>query len=267
MKIQGSLALVTGAGSGIGRATARRLARAGARIVATDVDDARLRALEHELGGALFLRRTCDVSKDDDVRALVAALDDQGAELDVLVNNAGVGLEGGLLGSRDEDLRWVFEVNFWGTLRHLRAFVPGMVARRRGHVVNLASMFGLVAPQDVLGYAATKFAVVGLTESLRSELAPHGVGVSAICPGMIATNIVADGRFARETDRDGAVSLFARRGASPDTVAKAVVSAIEKNRALVPVRPESWAAWLGKRLAPEATARAMSVLQGRLASL
>ena len=200
--LQGKLALVTGAGSGIGRATAEALAKEGARLVVVDVDEARVDAMKRSLGPACVLGKRVDVSKKDEMRALAADVHAGFGALDVLVNNAGVGHSGGVLDSSLPDWEWVIGVNLWGVVYGCHYFVPKMVERRAGgHVVNIASGVGLFAAPGVAPYCTTKFAVVGYSESLRDELAPHGIGVTAICPGVIKTDIVHARPLRR---RDGA---------------------------------------------------------------
>ncbi|HEX3344469.1 MAG TPA: SDR family NAD(P)-dependent oxidoreductase [Polyangiaceae bacterium] len=255
--LDGKVALVTGAGSGIGRATARALAAAGARVAVIDVDEGRVAEMKRELGEKCVLAKRVDVSKKDEMRAFADEVHAAHGALDVLVNNAGVGHSGGVLDSTLEDWEWVVGVNLWGVVHGCHFFVPRMVEEKKGgHVVNVASGFGLVAGAGVAPYCTTKFAVVGLSESLRAELAPHRIGVSAICPGVIDTDIVARGRFADEGLRDLAVKTFRKRGHPPERVARAVLRAIRRDVAVVPVGPEAWAAWLGKRFAPGLTAMA-----------
>jgi len=251
---QGKLALVTGAGSGIGRATALALADKGARLVACDVDPARVESIGKELGGKCALARRVDVSKKDEVRALADEVHASLGPVDVLVNNAGVGHAGGILDTKLEDWEWVISVNLWGVIYGCHFFVPKMVERKNGgHVVNVASAFGLMAGPGVAPYCTTKFAVVGLSESLRAELQPHGIGVSAICPGVINTHIVKDGRYADETMRVGVVDAFKRRGRPPEQVATAILRAIRHDVAVMPVGAEAWAGWIGKRVSPSLT--------------
>jgi NAD(P)-dependent dehydrogenase (short-subunit alcohol dehydrogenase family) len=251
--LEGKLALVTGAGSGIGRATAIALADQGARVVACDLAPARVEAIAATLGARCALAKTVDVSKKEEMAALAAEVHERFGALDVLVNNAGVGHSGGILDSTLEDWEWVISVNLWGVIHGCHFFVPKMVERGSGHVVNVASGFGLVAGPGVAPYCTTKFAVVGLSESMRAELAPLGVGVSAICPGVINTDIVKDGRFADEKMRKGVVEAFHRRGRAPEQVAAGVLRAIKHDVAVVPVGAEAWAGWIGKRLSPGLT--------------
>ncbi len=255
-KIKGKLALVTGAGSGIGRATAVALGDAGARVVAVDIDEARVESIAAELGSKCALARRVDVSNRDQMRELAREVHDRFGALGVLVNNAGVAHSGGILDSRIEDWDWTIGVNLWGVIHGCHFFVPRMVeGGQGGHVVNVASAFGLFAAPHVAPYCTTKFAVVGLSESLRGELAPHGIGVSTICPGVIATDIIRTGRFSDESMRAPTAEHFRRRGRGPQSVAQGIVRAIRRGTAVVPVGAEAWIAYLGKRAAPGLTER------------
>jgi NAD(P)-dependent dehydrogenase (short-subunit alcohol dehydrogenase family) len=254
--LTGKLALVTGAGSGIGKATALLLAQHGARLVVVDVDAERVAEMGATLGEQCVFSRVVDVSNRDAMRSLADDVHKKLGALDVLVNNAGVGHSGGILDTKLEDWDWVLGVNLWGVIHGCHFFAPKMVdSGRGGHIANVASGFGLMAGPGVAPYCTSKFAVVGLSESLRGELEPHKVGVSAICPGVIDTDIVARGRFTDESQRSLVQKTFRKRGHSPDEVAKAIVRAIAKNVAVVPVGAEAWGAWMGKRFVPGLTAK------------
>lgn len=263
MKLEGKLALVTGAASGIGRETARALARKGCQLVVVDVDEVGLASLARELGGAVRLSRRVDVSQASEVQALADEVHARAPALDVLVNNAGVGLAGGMLDTRLEDWEWVLRINLWGVIHGCHVFVPPMVARRSGHVVNVSSALGYFATGQTAGYATSKFAVFGLSESLRAELGPHGIGVSTICPGIVNTPIVRTGRY-RGTDeaqaRERVGRDYARRGYGPERVASVVVDAIERDRGVVPVTPEAWGLWALSRAAPSLAPRLARLL-------
>jgi NAD(P)-dependent dehydrogenase (short-subunit alcohol dehydrogenase family) len=254
--LEDKVVVVTGAASGIGRATAVAFARARAKLVLCDRNEDGLRDLERELVASVnhVEHHVVDVSKREAMRAFADDVHARFDAVDVIVNNAGVGQSGGILDTSLEDWEWVLGVNLWGVIHGCHFFVPKMVERGKGgHVVNVSSVFGFFAPPGSIGYCAAKFGVFGLSESMRGELAPHGIGVSTICPGMINTNIVKEGRYSDATraHRESVVAQFEKRGHSPDVVAKAILSAVRKNRAVVPAAPEAWAFYYAKRFIPD----------------
>jgi NADP-dependent 3-hydroxy acid dehydrogenase YdfG len=270
MQLQDRVVVITGAGSGIGRATALSFAKQGARIAACDIDQARLDSLASELGDRHLLTRKVDVSDRlamrlfaDEVHGLVSAAD-------VVVNNAGVALGGPFLETSLEDWDWILGINLKGVVHGCHLFVPKMVERGAGgHVVNISSILGIYPAANVTAYVATKFAVRGLSMSLREELAPHRIGVTAICPGMIATSIINDGRMAgsiRER-RTRVASTFKDRGAPPEKVAAAVLDAVHTNPAVRPVGTDAVVISALQRLAPRALARLGVQLQRRFGAV
>jgi NAD(P)-dependent dehydrogenase (short-subunit alcohol dehydrogenase family) len=186
--LTGKAALVTGAGSGIGRAVAQRFAAAGAKVQVTDVDEPGGRetvALVTKAGGkAEFVR--LDVTDEAAATALAQRL----GALDLLVNNAGIGHVGTILQTTVADLDRLYRVNVRGVFNVTKAFLPAMLARRSGSVINLASIGGVVGIRDRLAYCTTKFAVVGFTKSLALDHATDGVRVNCICPGRVETPFV-----------------------------------------------------------------------------
>jgi NAD(P)-dependent dehydrogenase (short-subunit alcohol dehydrogenase family) len=267
----GKLALVTGAASGIGRATALAFARAGANLAVCDLNEA---ALEETAAAARALGRrvlACrvDVARRDDVAAFADAVHREHEAVDVLMNNAGVGLGGGFLETGLADWEWILSINLWGVIHGCHFFVPAMVRRGRGgHVVNVSSAAGFLATEALAAYSTTKFAVFGLSESLRAELLPHRIGVTTVCPGIINTPITRSarmvGRVGTDTARAALVSFYERRNYGPDRVATAVLKAVARNRAVAPVSPEAWFMYFMKRLAPALTARINRTLQARM---
>ncbi len=253
--LENKVVVVTGAASGIGRATANAFARERCKLVLCDKNENGLREVEREVASRVdhVEWHVVDVGSRDEMRAFADDVHTRFDAVDVLVNNAGVGLSGGLLDTSLDDFDWVLRVNLWGVIHGCHFFVPKMVARKSGHVVNVSSVFGFFAPPDSIGYCASKFGVFGFSESLRGELADHGIGVSTICPGMINTNIIKEGRFSGSTQQaqDKMVGEFARRGHSPDVVAQSILSAVKKDRAVVPAGLEAWAFYYAKRLAPK----------------
>jgi NAD(P)-dependent dehydrogenase (short-subunit alcohol dehydrogenase family) len=249
--------LITGAGSGIGRETALLFAARGATLFLCDVDEPGLEetAQDARRSGGKVHGYVVDVSRRDAMLSFAATVHEKVQAVDVLVNNAGVGLSGGVLDTELDDWEWVISINLWGVIHGLHYFVPPMVRRKKGgHVVNVASAAGFMAPPDLAAYGTTKYAVVGLSEALRGELGPHGIGVSVICPGVINTKIVKTARLKGSgVSRSDLVELYERRNYGPEKVANAILGAVIKNRAIVPVTPEAWVMYSLKRALPETT--------------
>ena len=250
----GKKTLITGAGSGIGRATALELAQGGAHLILTDInrDSVEQTALKARALGVEVETHVVDVSDYDDMKALADKVNRAHGALDILVNNAGVGIGGDFLSTPVEDWHWVLGINLMGVVHGCKLFLPAMVTRKGGHVVNVASAAGYYAAPDMTAYSASKHAVMGLTEALRAEMAVNDIGVSAICPGIINTNIVATGRMHGSTGKNQQklVSFYKRRNYGPEHVARAIADAIRHNKAVVPVSPEAWAMYEAKRFTP-----------------
>jgi NADP-dependent 3-hydroxy acid dehydrogenase YdfG len=255
--LTGQLAVVTGAGSGIGRATALALAAEGAQVAACDLDAGRLASLAADLGPRADVVQRVDVADRAAMRAFADAVHAGGRVVDLLVNNAGVGLGGDFLATSLEDWDWVVGVNLRGVVHGCHFFAPPMVARGAGgHVVNVSSILGLYGAPRTSAYAATKFAVLGLSQALRAELAAHHIGVTAVCPGLIATSIIDDGRIVGGlAGRRSEVQAAFRRGAAPERVARAILGAARTNPAVVTVGRDAWALRALARWAPAAAAR------------
>src|SRR6188768_2877208 len=226
--------VVTGSASGIGRAIALAFARGGAELFACDLSSERLSDLRAELlaAGARHAHvTTVDVGSRADMANFCEAVCHTGAP-DVLVNNAGVGLTGGLLATSLEDWQWILNANLWGVIHGCHFFAPEMAARGRGQIVNIASVAGYYNPAFATAYGTSKFAVVGLSEGLRAELAPLGVGVTVVCPGFIDTPIAANMRVRGadpERERADVQQYFRKHGYPPERVASAVLQAVTHN--------------------------------------
>ncbi len=259
--LAGKTVLVTGAASGIGRETALAFARLGADLVVCDVNAAGAARTADDIRalGRKATPHTVDVADAEQMRRFADAVHAEVEAVDILVNNAGVGLGAGLLDTTLEDWEWILGINLRGVVHGCHFFVPKMVARGRGgHVVNTASAAAFVATEALAAYSTTKFAVLGLSEALRDELKPHGIGVTAICPGIINTPITASSRLRGKAAAPGAremmVSFYQRRNYGPERVAEKIVKAVARNAAVAPVSPEAWAMYLLKRLSPGLTA-------------
>ncbi len=268
--LQGKTALVTGAASGIGRETALAFGRRGADLVICDLDEAGLKETEAELRGLgrEVLARRVDVADRESMAGFADETHAQVGALDILMNNAGVGLGASFQDTSLEDWDWILGINVRGVVHGCHYFVPPMVERGTGgHVVNVASAAGYLPAEALSAYVTTKYAVLGLTESLRVELRREGIGVTAICPGVIDTPITRSsrlrGRYAAEGQREEMVEAYQKRGYGPERVAKNVLKAIGRNRGIAPVTPEAWIAWYAKRLSPALVSRLLSWTEQR----
>jgi len=240
--LTGRTAVVTGGASGIGRALSLLFAREGANVVVADLDEAGMAETVTGVGkaGRRGLAVKTDVSRLADVRALADRAVGEFGAVHVVCNNAGVALWGGLESVTHKDWEWAMGVNLWGVIHGVEAFVPRMIAQKQpGHVVNTASMAGLIASQGLGIYNTTKYAVVGLSETLQKDLRGYDVGVSVLCPMGVNTNI-------RHSDRNRPAALRnesgAREGRAVDLigrylaaehVAERVLRAIYANRLYV----------------------------------
>ena len=240
--LRDKVAVVTGGASGIGRELCRSFARAGARVVVADVDAggmAETAAAVKQEGSAAIEVRT-DVSRLADVKALADRAYERWGAVHVLCNNAGVTVHGGLESATHRDWEWVIGVNLWGVIHGIETFVPRMIAKGEpGHIVNTASMAGLIASQGLGVYNTTKYAVVGLSETLQKDLRPYNIGVTVLCPMGVATAI-------RDSERNrpaqlqnperrasgGDITLIGRT-LTPAHVAERVLRAIVANRLYV----------------------------------
>jgi NAD(P)-dependent dehydrogenase (short-subunit alcohol dehydrogenase family) len=231
----GKVAVVTGGGSGIGRALALALAREGARVVVADVDEADATETVRQVAaaGAEGLAIRADVADRHQVEALADRVFDRYGATHVLCNNAGVVVHGGLETATWADWQWVVGVNLWGVVHGLLAFLPRMIAGGEGgHVVNTASAAGLIASQGLGVYNTTKYAVVGLSETLQKDLRPHGIGVTVVCPMGVATRIRQAGRNRpaalrnAASAREGSEMTLIGRTLDPDDVAVQTLAAV-----------------------------------------
>lgn len=259
-EFSGKVAVVTGAGSGIGRSSALLWARLGAKVHVADLngESAERVVAEVTAAGGSGEAHTVDCTDPDAVEALAERIFAAEGRVDVLHNNAGIGHAANIEQTTVDDWQRVIGVNLLGAAYVVQAFVPRMMRAggERSSIVNTASMAGLVAAPQMSPYCASKFGVVGMSESLNSELAPHGIHVCAVCPGIIDTPITRSAimRGDPAERRQKAIAFYEKRGASPDDVAEAVVDAVRKRKIVqtVPALHVKPAWWL-KRVSPRAS--------------
>jgi NAD(P)-dependent dehydrogenase (short-subunit alcohol dehydrogenase family) len=242
VNLAGEVAVITGGASGIGRGTALALARRGADIVLADIHDARLASVSAELRalGRRVLAVHCDVSRDEDVMRLADQAEAALGPAGLVMNNAGVVLRGALEHIGLPDWQWCFGINVFGVIRGIQAFLPRMIARRHGYIINTASVAGLVAlTGEGAPYIASKFAVVGLTEALALYCRPFGIGVSVLCPGGVATNLAETGRsIGMIPEREAAETRMAQtvqggEELQPEQVGELVAQAVQDETFLI----------------------------------
>jgi len=253
--LRGRAVVVTGAASGIGRCTALAFARHGARLVLADVNPASLAAVRKEVEalGAVARDWTVDVSDEAAMREFAAAVQAEVGPPTVLVNNAGIGYLGGFVSSPLESWRRCLDINVLGVAHGCYWFLPRMIdaggARR---VVNVASLAGIAPAPSMSAYAASKHAVMGLSDVLALELADTEVGVTIVCPGIIDTPITASSSSVSPSVPAEQLArlrnYYRANGASPDVVAEAIVDGVQRGRPLVLVGPKARSAYHMKRV-------------------
>jgi short-subunit dehydrogenase len=275
--IRGAAAAVTGAASGIGRARARELAARGCDLALADRDEAGLQAVAAEIGKAgtgprkVTIHRV-DVSEPEQIADFAQAAVAAHPGLNIVINNAGVALMGGFTEIDQSQMDWLMNINFWGVVHATRSFLPHLSQQREAHIVNLSSIFGIVAPPGQTAYTAAKFAVRGFSESLRHELqmAESPIKLSVVHPGGVATNIARNARSgsgvtdnARRTEAIERFDAVART--TPAAAAQLIIAGIEKNQPRILIggdarlldlvqrlRPATYWKWLAKIFAPRA---------------
>ncbi|NND68557.1 MAG: SDR family NAD(P)-dependent oxidoreductase [Halioglobus sp.] len=231
--LQDKVAVITGAGSGIGEGIARAVAAAGMRVVVADIDEGKAQAVAADIGSAAIAARV-DVSDLASVEALRdAALDAFGA-VHLVCNNAGVWI-GAMMAEADiKDWRYLIDVNLYGVVHGVKTFLPLLIEQGEGHIVNTASMGGLISGPPEGLYTTTKFAVVGLSEALLMEVADKGVGVSVLCPGLVDTNLISQSFAVRADEYDPGINHEqpapdTASGIAPLAVGERVVDAVREN--------------------------------------
>jgi NAD(P)-dependent dehydrogenase (short-subunit alcohol dehydrogenase family) len=250
------VAVVTGAGSGIGRALAQQLAAAGSALALADIDEAGLRetAQSLEKKGALVTTHVLDVADEEAVRSFAEDVGKRHGRVTLLINNAGVALEGLFEEISLDDFRWLMNINFWGTVYGVRYFLPILKREERSHIVDLSSVFGLIAPPRQPAYSASKFAVRGFTECLRHELEGTSVRVACVHPGGIRTAIARHARIGAGVTRVGLEEKAAQFErffrTSPEEAASRILRGVERSEPRILIGSDAYRIDVVQRLRP-----------------
>jgi len=254
--LSSGVAVITGAGSGIGRALAERLAAAGSALAIADIDEAGLQQTAQSLGKntANITTHVVDVAKEESVKSFAADVNSRHGRITLLINNAGVALHGNFEEVSLEDFRWLIDINFWGTVYGVKYFLPLLKREPRAHIVNLSSVFGLIAPAGQAAYSASKFAVRGFTEVLRHELAPTSVCVSCVHPGGIRTPIAQHARLGAATSaarREESIARFQKLARTPpETAAAVILRGVERREPRILIGMDAYQIDVLQRLRP-----------------
>jgi len=233
------VALITGAGSGLGEAMAHRFASAGWRVIVTDQHLDRAERVSGALAGGDHAAAALDVTRDDDWQALAGRIDSEFGRIDLLANNAGVAT-GGMLGETGlDDWKWVLEINLMGVVRGCHHFVGRMRRQGFGHIVNVASWAGLAGAPGIASYGTAKAGVVALSEMLWAELEPAGVHVSVLCPAFVKTRLTDTMRAPDDSYAARVQRWMEKSGVTAENVADLVFEAVQRPRFLLLTHPET----------------------------
>ena len=266
----GKVAVVTGAGSGIGQALAIELARSGARVAISDVNTEGLAATEERLKaiGAQVKADRLDVTEREAFELYADAVKDHFGKVNQIYNNAGIAFAGDIEVSPFKDIEKVMDVDFWGVVNGTKVFLPHLVESGDGHVINISSVFGLFSVPGQAAYNAAKFAVRGFTEALRQEMtaAGHPVKVTTVHPGGIKTDIARNMTTVEGLDKDELAKTFDKKLAStsPEKAARIILDGVRKNRARVLVGPDAKALDLIVRITGSGYQRLFSTVMSRM---
>lgn len=266
--LRGGVAVISGAASGIGAALAQALAQRGCDVALVDVNASGLAEVARRASerGVVASEHPLDVAQPEAVAALPKAVLARHGRVSVLINNAGVALSGRFDEVSLEDLEWLFAINFWGVVRMTRAFLPLLRREPIAQVVNISSLFGIIAPPGQVAYAASKFAVRGFSEALRHELAQSSLGLTVVHPGGVATSIAKNARRGSgvsEADSEQGKADFSKLlRLSPEAAAARIILGIERREPRVLIGGDARRADLVQRLFP---ARYWALIQRSLA--
>lgn len=270
-QLRGAVAVVTGAGSGIGRALAQELALAGAQLALADINGAALEQTLSLLGSTSARAYQVDVANPSAVDQFALQVRQDFGRVSLLINNAGVALYGTFAEVSLADMEWLFRINFWGVVHGCKSFLPLLQQEQEAHIVNLSSVFGLFGPPGHAAYASSKFAVRGFTEVLRQELKATRIRVSCVHPAGIQTAIADNGKIG-----EGAVPQNAAMArecfkklapTSPTDAARTIVKGILRNQTRILIGVDAYRIDIMQRLAPSKGVNALIAMMEKRASV
>ena len=256
--------LITGAGSGLGAAMARRYAHAGFRVAVTDINSERARQVSDAISaaGSSSLHATLDITRDEDWQRVGELVETQWGRVSVIINNAGVAASGLCEETSLDDWQWIIDIDLMGVVRGCHRFLPGLrqegAAGRMAHIINIASFAGFTAMPGMSAYGTAKAAVIALSEHLHTELDGSGVGVSVVCPSFVATNLLESFRSTEDRTRKTVERWMQHSPVSADDVAERVFKAMQKKQFLVLTHKKTIWPWRLKRFWPSRYYRGIS---------
>jgi NAD(P)-dependent dehydrogenase (short-subunit alcohol dehydrogenase family) len=250
--VRGKGAVITGAASGLGRSIALALAARGCRVGIADINAEKAghtlkQVVQRGGSGELY---PLDVSKPEEVGAMAAHFFRLWGSVDLLFNNAGVAAAGCVGDIPLEDWKWIIDINFWGVVYGCHSFIPRMKAQGHGYIINTASAGGFLPLPEMSPYNTSKAAVVSLSETLRSELAPHNIGVTVVCPTFFHSDLHLSLRYTDEFEKEASVAAIRNARMTSDAVAEAIIKAIRNRELYVVPQLTGRLHWLQRRLFP-----------------
>ncbi len=247
--------VITGAGSGIGKALALQLAQQSITLVLVEYNEKRLEQLEEAIGELTphFSTHFTDISQEDSIATLVSEVVNLHGKVDILINNAGVAL--GRMEFEEISLdnwEWIMKVNFWGQIYCTQHFLPHLRRQKQGHIVNIGSIYSFVAAKNRAAYVASKFALRGFSESLRQELSDTNVALTIVVPGMVSTNITRHGRGWKSPQEQAQAAYVLRTKAptSPEKAARKIIKCLDSRQRFLLIGPDSKILYWMSRILP-----------------
>lgn len=244
--------IITGAGSGIGRALAHEFAKKQWNIVIAEINDIRAKETADQvknLGGKAIVVH-CDVTKPTDVDKVIETATKELGGVDIMINNAGVSAGGYMERISIEDWNWILDINLKSVIYGCRAVIPLFKKQKSGHIINVASYAGLVCLPEMCSYNVAKAGVIALSETIRTELSPLGIGVSVVCPSFIKTNLMDQFRSPDARQRNLAQGFFNKSIMSVEAVARCIIRSISRNKMYILPQIDAKYMWWSKRHTP-----------------